>query len=212
MHSYGVCAGADGPSRQPAGPCSTLLPNSFPGFLTFLTWLCRMLCPSIAADHSLRLGGKGVSSKQDAEALGRLFASLSSLHHLDLSGNHFGNQGSRALGPHLAGLSSLQRFDLQDNRIGAESARALGPHLPSLSSLQHLDISWNHIGTEGARALGPHLASLSSLRRFDLQDAGTQPRAVGGCGGRRRQEPSRSRLRVAAQGSCMHLRRRLSRP
>ena len=62
-------------------------------------------CPSIAADHLLRLRGKGVRN-EDAEALGHLIASLSSLQHLNLQENRIGAEGARALGPHLATLSS----------------------------------------------------------------------------------------------------------
>ena len=78
-------------------------------------------CPSIATDHSLRLGDmKGSFSKQDVDALGRLFASLSSLQHLDLHGNKFGDAGARTLGPQLANLSSLHHLVLHCNRVGAE--------------------------------------------------------------------------------------------
>ena len=90
-------------------------------------------CPSIAADHLLQLRGKGII-KTDAEALGRLIASLTSLQHLNLRGNEFGAVGPMVLGPHLASLSSLQHLNLCGNNIGAVGARALRPHLASLSS------------------------------------------------------------------------------
>ena len=94
--------------------------------------------PSIAAEHSLRLEiMKGVLRKQDAEALGRIFARLSSLQHPDLHGNSLGTEGAIALGPHLAGLLSLQHLDIGSNDIGYLGARALGLHLANLSSLRH---------------------------------------------------------------------------
>ena len=118
-------------------------------------------CPRIAAHHSLQLRHmRGVFRKQDAEALGLLFASLSSLQHLDLRGNEIGEEGTRALSPYLANLLSLQHLDIPRNDTGAEGARALGPHLANLSSLQHLDIRANHMGAEVARSLWPHLANL----------------------------------------------------
>ena len=129
-------------------------------------------CPSIAADHSLRLWDtkmRGMFITQDAEVLGRLFTNLSSLQYLDLHGYYFGEKGARALGPHLAKLSSLQHLIMLGNKMGAKGAKALGPHLASLSSLQHLDLVSNLIYDEGARALGPHLANLSFLQYLDLR-------------------------------------------
>ena len=144
--------------------------------------------PSIAFKHKLRVSN--AFSEQDAEALGRLFARLSSLQQLGITWSRFTDAGARALYPHLASLSSLQHLDMSENlmdalgashlgrhlanlsslqclilrgnRIGALGARALGPHLAKLSSLQHLDISGKNVDAEGARALGPHLAKISS--------------------------------------------------
>ena len=90
--------------------------------------------PSIAADHSLKLGNKKLLINPDAEALGRVIARLSSLQHLELQDNCFWKQGARALGPHLAKLSSLQHLDIRENSIGGEGAKALGPHLSNLTS------------------------------------------------------------------------------
>ncbi len=90
--------------------------------------------------------------------------SLANLRVLDLSLNHFGNQGVQNLveSPHLTNLRELY---LEYTGINDHAVRALASWAP-LANLRMLDLAFNEVSPVGVRALArsPHLANLRVLR------------------------------------------------
>ena len=94
-----------------------------------------------SALRSLRLSGCGV----DKKACGRVAAGLvqSSLTSLDVSSNHFGNDGSDELAWVLAQCSTLETLRLADCNLEDSAAEELLEALPEVERLQMLDLRWN---------------------------------------------------------------------
>lgn len=112
-----------------------------------------------------------------AASFSSVFTFNHTLLHLQMGGNHLGDDGAVALAKGLTGASCcLQTLALDWNRISNQGAKALKEALMSNSSLQELDLSGNQIGNEGGVALAealPFNGTLTGLNlsRNQLQDS-----------------------------------------
>src|SRR5262249_42410810 len=90
------------------------------------------------------------------------FSTMTGLHSLGLSNNHFGRIGMAALA--RAPWSALAELDLSRCGLDDEAAIALAK-CPLLANLHTLDLSYNSIETDGAAALArsPFLSGVIEL-------------------------------------------------
>ena len=71
----------------------------------------------------------------------------STLHTLDLGGNHVGDDGMREIAAALRVNSTLQTLNLEYNDVGADGARAIAEALCVNSTLHMLVLGSNDVGS-----------------------------------------------------------------
>lgn len=114
----------------------------------------------------------------DAIALARALARISTLTCLDLSGNHIGAAGAAELASALRGLTALQSLDVSRCQMEPADVGAVCNALAGSATLMDLNIGGNTFGAEGGAALGKLLARCPSLQTLTMLGFGVDEAAA----------------------------------
>eukprot|EP00056_Hartaetosiga_gracilis_P002435 m.53570 g.53570 ORF g.53570 m.53570 type:complete len:991 (-) comp11045_c0_seq1:226-3198(-) len=95
---------------------------------------------------------------------------MSSITHLDLSGNKLGEQSGILLKGFLETNSLVEKLNISWNAISMRGGKAIADALCSNTTLKALDAGWNGFADEGAIAFAKTIRENSSLIDLDLSN------------------------------------------
>lgn len=139
---------------------------------------CEPLADALSHNDSVRRLTLA-ANEIGADGIARLGPSLSSLHHLDLSGCGLTcSQSGSALANVLSATQHLRSLRLDDNALSSEAVEALCKGLPHAAALNELSLRACPLGADGVTIVAKNLPP--SLTILDLSNTGAGPDGIAG--------------------------------